>query len=407
MQLLRRLPPAAPMAARSKASGVISHSRPQSATARLTRQYAVTPAPALSKCLVSRAGATPPAVAGPGPHQQLSAYPPKHLFPTRPRYHSSPSAASQNTHLPPTEPTIHSVFDSKTGSWQYIVADPSTGTAVIIDAVLDYDPATQEISTSSADALLSLIRKEGYSVPLILETHVHADHLTAASYIQARLAQEQGRHHRPAIGIGEHIGQVQRVFGKKYGISPGEYRNVFDRLFTDNETFALGSLTATALHLPGHTPDHMGYQIGNNIFTGDTLFHVDLGTARCDFPFGSAESLYRSGQRLLSFPSHVRIWAGHDYPPDGPEGRPPVPCTSVGEHKERNKHLKAGVSEQEFVALRKRRDGGLAPPRLLHAALQINIRGGRMPNLTGEGLRLIHLPLRLDRVKWHGEEKTE
>lgn len=170
------------------------------------------------------------------------------------------------------EPTIHSIFENKTGSWQYIVADPSTGTAIIIDAVLDYDLATQEIRTSSADTLLSLIRKEGYSVSMILETHAHADHLTAASYLQARLAQEQGADHRPAIGIGEHIGQVQRVFGEKYGISPDEYRNVFDRLLRDNETFALGSLTVTALHLPGHTPDHMGYQIGGEFYLCICLF---------------------------------------------------------------------------------------------------------------------------------------
>ncbi|KAL5050596.1 hypothetical protein BDW71DRAFT_194366 [Aspergillus fruticulosus] len=309
--------------------------------------------------------------------------------------------------LPPTEPTIHSIFESRTGSWQYIVADASTRTAVIIDAVLDYNPATQEISTASADALLALIKKEGYHVSMILETHVHADHLTAASYLQARLAQEQGGDHRPAIGIGEHIGQVQRVFGEKYGIPPDEYRDVFGRLFKDNETFTVGSLAATALHLPGHTPDHMGYRIGDNIFTGDTLFHVDLGTARCDFPFGSAQSLFRSGHRLLSFPRHVRIWTGHDYPPDGPGGRPPVACTSVGEHREKNKHLKTGFSEEDFVALRKGRDEKLAPPRLLHAALQINIRGGRMPRVTGEGLRLIHLPLRLDEAKWNSTERTE
>ncbi|KAL6234535.1 hypothetical protein BDW75DRAFT_231095 [Aspergillus navahoensis] len=306
---------------------------------------------------------------------------------------------------PPAKPAIHSIFESRTGSWQYLVADTSTRTAVIIDPVLDYDPATQKISTASADALLSLVQKEGYHVSMILETHAHADHLTAASYLQARLAQEQGGGHRPATGIGEHIGQVQRVFGEKYGIPPDEYRNVFDRLFKDNETFAVGSLAATALHLPGHTPDHMGYMIGDNIFTGDTLFHVDLGTARCDFPFGSAESLYRSGQRLLSFPYHVMIWAGHDYPPDAPGGRPPLPCTSVGEHREKNKHLKMGVSEEEFVAVRKGRNKGLAPPRLLHAALQINIRGGRMPRVTGEGLRFIHLPLRLDGVKWNDTDR--
>ncbi|KAL5001772.1 beta-lactamase-like protein [Aspergillus recurvatus] len=385
------------MAARSRASGVIGHSRPWPATARLTRQYTVSPAPALSKRPVPIARASPPAVSGPGPGDP----------PTRPRYHSTPTTASQNSHPAPTEPTIHSLFEAKTGSWQYIVADTSTRKAVIIDAVLDYDPATQEISTVSADALLSLIKKEGYHVSMILETHVHADHLTAASYLQARLAQEQGGDRRPLIGIGERIGQVQRVFGEKYGITADEYRDVFGRVFKDNETFAVGSLAATALHLPGHTPDHMGYQIGDNIFTGDTLFHVDLGTARCDFPFGSAQSLYRSGQRLLSFPSHVRIWAGHDYPPGGADGRPPVPCTSVGEHREKNKHLKAGVSGEEFVALRKGRDEGLAPPRLLHAALQINIRGGRMPQVTGEGLRLIHLPLRLNGVKWNGGARTE
>ncbi|KAL4978715.1 beta-lactamase-like protein [Aspergillus desertorum] len=407
MQLLHRPPPTAYTAAGSRASGVIGHSRLWPATARLARQYTVSPALGLLRSLVPTARAGQPAVTGPCARNQLSAYPPRHPPSTKLRYHSTPTTAGQNKRNPSGEPIIHSFFESKTGSWQYIVADASTRTAVIIDAVLDYDPATQEISSASADALLSLIRKEGYSVSMILETHAHADHFTAASYLQARLAQEQGGDHRPAIGIGEHIIQVQRVFGEKYGISPDEYQDVFDKLFKDNETFAVGSLAATALHLPGHTPDHMGYQIGNNIFTGDTLFHVELGTARCDFPFGSAESLYRSGQRLLSFPSHVRIWAGHDYPPDGPEGRPPVPCTSVGEHREKNKHLKMGVSEKDFVALRKGRDDGLAPPRLLHAALQINIRGGRMPDVMAEGLRLTHLPLKFDGVRWNGGERTE
>lgn len=156
-------------------------------------------------------------------------------------------------------PTIHDVFESNTGSWQYVAADPSTSTAVIIDPVLDYDPASQAISTDSADSLLSLIEEKGYKIDRILETHVHADHLTAASYIQKRL-QEQG--HRPPIGIGRRIEQAQKRFGQRYEISPAEYENVFDKLFDDDETFKIGQVTAQAIHLPGHTPDHLGYKIG-------------------------------------------------------------------------------------------------------------------------------------------------
>lgn len=162
--------------------------------------------------------------------------------------------------MEPGEPTIHNVFESKTGTWQYVVADPTTSTAVIIDPVLDYDPATQVITTESADALLSLVKEKGYKVDKILETHAHADHLTAASYLQRRLAQEQG--HRPPIGIGKRIGQVQKLFGQRYGIPAQEYEDVFDKLFEDDETFKIGNLTAKAIHLPGHTPDHLGYRIG-------------------------------------------------------------------------------------------------------------------------------------------------
>jgi glyoxylase-like metal-dependent hydrolase (beta-lactamase superfamily II) len=169
----------------------------------------------------------------------------------------SPAEAKSAQH---SDPTIHSIFESITGTWQYVVADLSTSTAAIIDAVLDYDSATQKISTTSADTLLSLVRKEGYHVTMILETHAHADHLTAASYLQARLAEEQGS--CPLIGIGHRIDQVQRVFGQRYGLAVDRYRGVFDRFFKDNESFNIGSLTATALHLPGHTPDHMGYKIG-------------------------------------------------------------------------------------------------------------------------------------------------
>jgi glyoxylase-like metal-dependent hydrolase (beta-lactamase superfamily II) len=158
------------------------------------------------------------------------------------------------------QPTIHNVFENVTGTWQYIVADPSTSTAVIIDPVLNYDPATQAITTQSADALLSLVQENGYKISRILETHAHADHLTSSSYLQSRISQIQG--HKPPIGIGKRIEQVQKLFSKRYGLTEDEYTNVFDILFDDDETFPIGTLTAKAIHLPGHTPDHLGYQIG-------------------------------------------------------------------------------------------------------------------------------------------------
>lgn len=169
-------------------------------------------------------------------------------------------ASYSNSATSTKEPKIHDIFETVTGTWQYIVADPATLTAVIIDPVLNYDPATQVITTHSADALLSLVKKEGYKVDRILETHAHADHLTAASYLQSRLAQTQG--FKPPIGIGKRIEQVQKLFGQRYGLAKEEWNGVFDKLFEDDETFSIGELTAKAIHLPGHTPDHLGYQIG-------------------------------------------------------------------------------------------------------------------------------------------------
>lgn len=194
---------------------------------------------------------------------RLSRYPLQSTC-TSPAKHSVNWTGSQAGYSTATmatgKPIIHNVFESKTGTWQYVVADPTTSTAVIIDPVLDYDPATQVITTDSADALLSLVKEEGYKIDRILETHAHADHLTAASYLQKRLAEEQG--HRPPIGIGKRIGQVQKLFGQRYGIPAEEYEGVFDKLFDDDETFKIGHLTAKAIHLPGHTLDHMGYRIG-------------------------------------------------------------------------------------------------------------------------------------------------
>ncbi|KAJ5923200.1 putative metallo-hydrolase [Penicillium verhagenii] len=213
------------------------------------------------------------------------------------------------------EPTIHHIFESVTGTWQYIVADSSTQTAAIIDPVLNYDPVTQAITTDSADVLLSLIDEKGYKIERILETHAHADHLTAASYLQRKLTQKQG--YKPPISIGKRIEQVQKIFGQRYGIQSEEYETVFDKLFEDDEFFQIGNVTAKAIHLPGHTPDHLGYQIGDNVFCGDSLFHADIGTARCDFPGGDAKDLFQSSRKLLALGDHVKIWPGHDYPPEG------------------------------------------------------------------------------------------
>ncbi|OQD63135.1 hypothetical protein PENPOL_c010G06116 [Penicillium polonicum] len=294
-----------------------------------------------------------------------------------------------------TEPVIHDIFEPTSGTWQYLIADPSTSTAVIIDPVLNYDPATQAVTTQAADSLLSLIKGKGYKIDKILETHAHADHLSAASYLQKHLAQDQD--HKPPVCIGKRIEQVQNLFAERYGVPKEEYKAIFDRLFDDDETFTIGNLKGKAIHLPGHTPDHLGYMIGDNLFCGDSLFHVDIGTARCDFPGGDANDLFRSGRKLLSLPDHFKIWTGHDYPP---EGRDPVPWVSVQGHKELNKHLKDGISEEEFVTLRKERDAGLAAPKLLHQSLQVNIRAGHLPSPTKFGHRLLHLPLKLTGEAW-------
>ncbi|KAH7349068.1 putative metallo-beta-lactamase domain protein [Pyrenochaeta sp. MPI-SDFR-AT-0127] len=293
-------------------------------------------------------------------------------------------------------PVVHNVFEPTTGTWQYVVADPSTMKAAIIDPVLDFDPATQTITTDSANTLLSLVAEKGYSVDWILETHAHADHLTASFYLQTRLGKVQEE--EPRVGIGKRIDQVQKLFGKRYMVPDREFTGVFDKLFEDNEKFAIGNMETVAIHLPGHTPDHLGYKIRDNVFCGDSIFHVDIGTARCDFPGGSVNALFKSGQKLLALPDQVKIWTGHDYPPAG--RKLPVPYMTVKEHKEQNKHLRSGITEDEFVTLRRERDAALGAPRLLHQSLQINIRAGRLPDPTEAGHRLLHVPLKPQGLDW-------
>ncbi|KAK1774253.1 Metallo-hydrolase/oxidoreductase [Copromyces sp. CBS 386.78] len=316
-------------------------------------------------------------------------------LPSSSRLYSTPSSSSSSSPSTPPEPTITPIFEPVTCTFQYLVADPSTLLAAIIDPVLDYSPTDNSISTPTADSLLSLIASKGYKIAWILETHAHADHLSASSYLQRRLTEIQGEKYKPPIGIGKRIGTVQSLFSKRYGVPEEEVNEVFGHLFDDDQVFRIGNLQAKAIHLPGHTPDHLGYQIGDtNVFCGDSLFNADIGTARCDFPGGSARDLYHSGRRLLqSLPDQAKIWTGHDYPPE--HRKEPVPCLTVKEHRERNKHLRDGITEDEFVNARQERDRNLAAPRLLHQSLQVNIRAGKLPGENESGLTLLHLPVKI------------
>lgn len=284
--------------------------------------------------------------------------------------------------------------------WQYIVADPETRDAAIIDSVLDFDPSTSRLSTASADKLLAVIAQNNLKPVFIMETHAHADHLTAARYLQRRLV-AMGVHPTPQISIGKRISQVQATFATKYNIDTTELENVFDNLWEDNQQFTIGRLRCEVLYLPGHTPDHVGYRIEENIFTGDSIFNPDVGSARSDFPGGSATDLYKSARTLLNSPEHYRLYTGHDYPPSersvNEKGEKFKPYTTVREQNDENKHVKAGVEEETFVKWRAERDATLGEPRLLHQALQFNIRGGRLPRMTEGGDRLLHVPLKIDK----------
>jgi glyoxylase-like metal-dependent hydrolase (beta-lactamase superfamily II) len=293
--------------------------------------------------------------------------------------------ANSNTTSDRSEPTIHSIFETVTGTWQYVVADAQSKQAVIIDSVLDFDPASSMLSTKAADQVLHLVLENGYTVTHILETHAHADHLTAARYLQSQLTPT------PLVGIGKRISKVQETFGERYSIPKGELVSAFDIAFADDEEFMLGSLRAKVLHLPGHTPDHIGYQIGSNVFTGDSIFNPDVGSARCDFPGGSAADLYTSTQRLLGLPDHFKLYTGHDYPPEGREAKP---YFLVADQREKNKHVGGGKTEDEFVVWRSERDRQLGEPRLLHWAMQVNIRGGRLPRRDADGLIMFKVPVK-------------
>ncbi|KAJ5975566.1 hypothetical protein N7481_009273 [Penicillium waksmanii] len=260
------------------------------------------------------------------------------------------------------EPVIHTLFEPKTSTWQYIVACPTTREAAINDPGLDYEPTVFTITSRSADALLCIIRENEYTVTWILETHVHGDHLTAAYDIQHALW-KNGHLYVP-IAIGENVTYTQKVFSSRYDVPEEELQYAFGHLFGSDEEFQIGNLTATALHLPGHTPDQMGYLIGESIFTEGSILNPDVGSARCDYPGGDARVLFASIKRLLSFPPNTRLYTGHDYPPaNEAAARDPIPYVTVGEQKEMNKHIKNSAEADYFVRRRTERDNVLTANR--------------------------------------------
>lgn len=281
-------------------------------------------------------------------------------------------------------PNVHAFFDPDTWSLTYIVQDPNSGSCAIVDPVLDYEAASGQTTTGNADEVVAKVEAENLTVEWILETHVHADHLSAAPYLQKRLGGK--------IGIGAHITEVQNIFGNLFNAEPEFHRNgsQFNQLFADGDTFAIGGLTVTAMHTPGHTPACMTYHIGDSLFVGDTLFMPDFGTARCDFPGGNARALYQSIQRLFTLPPETRIFMCHDYMPNGREMRYE---TTVGEQKKFNIHLHDGISEDEFVTMRSAKDKTLGMPALMLPSVQVNMRAGELPPPEDNGIRYLKIPL--------------
>jgi glyoxylase-like metal-dependent hydrolase (beta-lactamase superfamily II) len=279
---------------------------------------------------------------------------------------------------------IEAFFDHATSTVTYVAHAGDGSACAVIDPVLDYDPKAGRTSTASAERVGAFVREHSLQVAWLLETHAHADHLSAAPYLKKALG---GR-----IAIGENIRTVQGVFKGVFNLGAELHADgrQFDHLFAPDETFSIGALQARALHVPGHTPADMAYQIGDAVFVGDTLFMPDVGSARCDFPGGDARMLYRSVQKLLALPSQTRLFMCHDYPPST---REPQWQTTVAEQRRSNIHLHDGVTEDEFVAMRTARDHTLEMPTLILPAIQVNIRAGALPEAEANGVRYLKIPL--------------
>jgi len=295
------------------------------------------------------------------------------------------SIIEQALAAPASRPEVQAFFDEATFTVSYVLRDPSSSACAIIDSVLDYDAAAGRTSERSADALIAYVRDQGLEVVWQLETHAHADHLSAAPYLQSALG---GR-----LAIGEKIVSVQETFGTLFNAGQDFARDgrQFDHLFRDGEVFSIGGLQAIALHVPGHTPACMAYVIGDAVFVGDTLFMPDYGTARCDFPGGDAATLFASIQRLLALPDETRVFLCHDYKAPGRVAF--AWETTIGDQRRNNIHVHEGVSQAQFVALREARDRTLDMPKLILPSVQVNMRGGHLPEPEANGVRYLKIPL--------------
>ena len=284
---------------------------------------------------------------------------------------------------PELKPEVHGFFDPATNTISYVVKDPSSDACAVVDSVMDIDHAAGRITYESADRLIDFIRANGWRLEWIIETHVHADHLSGAPYIQQKLGGK--------LGIGENITIVQDTFGKVFNEGTEFQRDgsQFDRLFADGDSYKIGAMTCYAMHTPGHTPACMTHVIGDAAFVGDTLFMPDGGSARADFPGGDARTLYRSSRRVLQLPEDTRLFMCHDY---GPNGRDIAWETTVGSEREHNIHLRDGISEDAFVEMRETRDATLAMPKLILPSLQVNMRAGEIPK-DHDGRLMLKLPI--------------
>ncbi len=284
-----------------------------------------------------------------------------------------------------TQPHVEAFFDEATNTVSYVVSDPDTGACAVIDSVLDFDAAAGRTSTASADRMIAYIQNNKLNCEWLLETHVHADHLSAAPYIQQRVGGK--------LGIGAGITQVQDVFGKIFNAGTEFERDgsQFDRLFADQDEFAIGALSGQILHTPGHTPACLTYVIGDSAFVGDTLFMPDFGTARADFPGGDARQLYRSIRKVLSLPAATKLYMCHDYKAPGRDEY--AWQTTVEEERASNVHVRDGISEDQFVALREARDAQLGMPKLIVPSIQVNMRGGNMPEPEDNGIVYLKTPI--------------
>jgi glyoxylase-like metal-dependent hydrolase (beta-lactamase superfamily II) len=280
---------------------------------------------------------------------------------------------------------IEAFLDPASSTYSYVIYEHDGGHCAIVDPVLDYDPAAGRTATTQADKIIAFVRQHQLQVQWLLETHAHADHLSAAPYLRRELGGK--------IAIGESISKVQDVFKTLFNLEPGFSvdGSQFDHLFAPGESFRVGNLKATALHVPGHTPADMAYLIdGDMILVGDTLFMPDVGTARCDFPGGNANQMFASIHKLLAFPTSVRLYVCHDYPPPG---RAPQCQSTVGEQRKSNIHIHDGIDEAAFVTMRTRRDAGLGMPTLLLPAIQVNVRAGNLPPAEENGVTYLKIPI--------------